>query len=165
DAARRAGAQAGRGAPFVSQGSVGGAVRLDPWTVPEMTVGPVTLTNVRAGVTGAVDVVNRGFGMHLDGILGHDFLAGRVVAIDYPCRRVDLAAAPPRTTPTAGFALAPLRPLLLVQARVNRRGPFRLVLDTGSGNTILSPAAARATGSATNGRPSLARAGGVHRDR
>ena len=164
DAARRAGAQADRGAPFVSQGSVGGAVRLDPWTVPEMTVGPVTLTNVRAGVTGAVDVVNRGFGMHLDGILGHDFLAGRVVAIDYPCHRVDLAAAPPRAPATASFTLAPRRPLLLVAARINGRGPFRLVLDTGSGNTILSPAAARATGIVTSGRTSLAGAGGVDRD-
>jgi len=164
DAARRAGAQAGRGAPFVSQGSVGGPVRLDPWTVPEMTVGPVELTNVRAGVTDAVDVVNRGFGMHLDGILGHDFLAGRVVAIDYPCRRVDLAAVAPRTPPTAGFTLAPLRPLLLVTGRINGRGPFRLVLDTGSGNTILSPVVARATGIVTNGPASLAGAGGVDRD-
>lgn len=164
DAARRAGARPGNGAPFISNGAVGGSVRLDPWTVPQLTLGPVTLDNVSAGVSDSVDRVRRGLGIRLDGIIGHELLASHVVAIDYPCRRVDFAAALPRTPPTANFAFAPRRPLLLVSGRVNGRGPWAFALDTGSGNTIISPAAARAAGVITTGRTELAGAGGVERD-
>jgi predicted aspartyl protease len=164
DAARRAGARGGHGAPFISNGSVGGPVRLDPWTVPQLSLGPVTLTDVSAGVTDAVDRAGRGLGIRLDGIIGHHFLANLVVAIDYACRRVDFAAAAPPAPPTASFTFAPRRPLLLVTGRVNGRGPWPFALDTGSGNTILSPAAARAAGIVTNGRTELAGAGGVERD-
>lgn len=164
EAARRAGARPGQGAPFISNGAVGGPVRLDPWILPQLSLGPVTLSNVSAGVTDAIDRVRRGLGIRLDGIIGHEFLVSRVVAIDYACRRVDFDATPPREPPTASFTFARRRPLLLVSARVNGRGPWPFVLDTGSGNTILSPAAARAAGVTTNGRIELAGAGGIERD-
>jgi hypothetical protein len=164
DAARRAGARAGHGAPFISNGSVGGPVRLDPWTVPQLSLGPVTLTDVSAGVTDAVDRAGRGLGIRLDGIIGHHFLANLVVAIDYACRRVDFAAAAPPAPPTASFTFAPRRPLLLVTGRVNGRGPWSFALDTGSGNTIISPAAARTAGVTTTGRTELAGAGGIERE-
>ena len=164
EAARLAGARPGSGAPYISHAAVGGPVRLDPWTVSRLSVGPVNLGNIPAGVSASVSRAGRGLGVRLDGILGHNFLVGRVVAIDYRCRRVDLEATAPRTPPTVRFTFAPLRPLLLVPARINGRGPYSLVLDTGSGNTILSTAIARAAAIETEGRTELAGAGGVERD-
>lgn len=163
-AAERAGAHPLRGAPFVSRAAVGGPVRFAPWSLSGLVLGPVRLGNVSAGVTDAVDRVNAALGGRLDGVVGHDFLAGRVIAIDYPCRTVDLAAAVPAAPPTAALSVAPRRPLLLLDARINGRGPYRLILDTGAGATILSPAAAASAAVETASPISLAGAGGDDND-
>jgi predicted aspartyl protease len=160
-AALRAGAGARPGPPFISRAAVGGPVRFDPWALTGLDLGPVRRAGASVGVTVAVDTLESLFGEPIDGVVGHDFLAGRVVAIDYPCRRVDLAATVPETPPTATLSVAPIRPLLLVTARVNGQGPYQLVFDTGAGTTILSPTVAREAGVATGPTLSLAGAGGT----
>lgn len=159
-AAERAGARAERGPLFVSRAAVGRAVSFAPWTLSGLSLGSIRLGPVSAGVTDAIDTVGAALHARLDGALGHDFLASRVIAIDYPCRSVDLQATAPETPPTAGFTVAPIRPLLLVTARINGRGPYRLVFDTGAGTTILSPAAAESAAVETRGATALAGAGG-----
>jgi predicted aspartyl protease len=52
---------------------------------------------------------------------------------------------PPSRSPTkpVGFTLAqPDKPLILLETRVDGQGPFRFVLDTGAGLTMISPALA-----------------------
>lgn len=160
-AAARAGATPTRGPLFVSRAAVGRPVSFAPWSVSGLALGPLRLGAVSAGVTNAVDTVGTALGTRLDGVLGHDFLRSRVIAIDYVCRTVDLQAAPPDAPPTASFTIAPIRPLLLVTARINGRGPYRFIFDTGAGTTILSPGAA-ASASVTPGRPThLSGAGGT----
>lgn len=160
-AALRAGASARPGPPFISRAAVGGPVRFDPWSLTGLELGPVRLAGVSVGVTAAIDTLWSAFSPPLDGVIGHDFLSGRVIAIDYPCRLVDLTAAVPDTPPTAALTVAPVRPLLLVTARINGRGPYQLVFDTGAGTTILSPAVAREAGVATGQTLSLTGAGGT----
>lgn len=160
-AALRAGASPRPGPPFISRAAVGGPVRFDPWALTGLELGPVRRAAVSVGVTDAVDALWSLFSAPIDGVLGHDFLAGRVIAIDYPCRRVDLAARVPETPPTATLTEAPIRPLLLVTARVNGRGPYQLVFDTGAGTTLLSPAVAREAGVTTGPALSLSGAGGT----
>jgi hypothetical protein len=159
-AALRAGASPGPGLPFVSRAAVGGPVRFDPWALTGLELGPVRRAAVTVGGTVAVDTFWSLLSEPIDGVIGHDFLAGRVIGIDYPCRRVDLAARVPDSPPTASLAVAPIRPLLLVTARVNGRGPFQLAFDTGAGTTLISPAVAREAGVATGDPLSLAGAGG-----
>jgi predicted aspartyl protease len=160
DAAERAGARAVDGPPFISRAAVGGPVSFDRASLPRLALGPVRLANVSVGITGAIDVVARAFGTRIDGIIGHDFLVGRTIAIDYPCRSVDLGAVPPGAAPTAGFMIGPVRPVLLVEARINGRGPFRLVLDTGAGQTIIAPGVANEAGIVARGSMTLMGAGG-----
>ena len=159
-AALRAGASPSPGMPFISRAAVGGPVRFDPWALTGLELGPVRRAEVSVGVTAAVDTLWSLFSAPIDGVIGHDFLAGRVIAIDYPCRRVDLAAPVPDMPPTATLAVAPIRPLLLLTARVNGRGPYRLAFDTGAGTTLISPAVAREAGVATGPPLALAGAGG-----
>lgn len=160
-AAEAAGARQAPGRSYISRAAVGGPVSFDPWTVGNLVLGPVRLAEVSVGVTAAVDFVGGSFRERLDGVVGHDLLAGRVIEIDYPCRRVDLAATVPDAVPTARFTEAPIRPLMLVSARINGRGPYMLVLDTGAGTSVLSPAAARTAGVALGPPTPLAGAGGV----
>lgn len=159
-AAERAGAEPSPGPPFISRAAVGGPVRFERYALGRLALGPVRLNRVSVGVTDAIEIVARGLDIRLDGIIGHDFLTGRVVAIDYPCGRADLRATIPATAPTASFTVAPIRPLLLVTARINGRGPYRLVLDTGAGTTLLAPGAAAEAGVEARGSISLTGAGG-----
>jgi predicted aspartyl protease len=159
-AAARAGASPAPGAPYISRAAVGGPVRFEPYSLSGLTLGPIRLGRVSTGVTAAIDTVAAAFGAPLDGVVGHDFLAERVIAIDYICRRVDVEAQAPDTAPTATFTVAPIRPLMVVSARINGRGPYRLVVDTGAGTTILAPAAAASAAVATGPPTPLAGAGG-----
>lgn len=161
DAAARAGARPAAGPPFISRAAIGGPVRFDRFSLSRLELGPVRLPNASVGVTGAVDLVARAFGIRLDGLVGHDFLASRVIMIDYACRRVDLRAAAPATPPTGDFTIGPVRPTIIATALVNGRGLYRLILDTGAGITILSPRVATEAGVETMQDISLAGAGGA----
>jgi predicted aspartyl protease len=70
-------------------------------------------------------------------------LAGvaRVGGPGRPARAGEPGRAVPKPVP---FTLAkPDKPLIILQTMVNDKGPFRFVLDTGAGGTIISPALAK----------------------
>ncbi len=62
--------------------------------------------------------------------------------------RMAAAGEPQRVVPrTVPCTLAkPDKPLIILETMVNDKGPFRFVLDTGAGGTILSPALAKELG-------------------
>lgn len=163
-AAAQARARLLKRAPFVTQAVIGPAtVSLDQALLPALEVGPIRRENVTAGISSVVEVAAGGLARRFDAVLGYEFLKGRTLLVDYPCRRIRFAAATPATMPTAPIVVAPVRPLTLVSATVNGRGPYRLVLDTGAGDTLLSPAAAAAAGVRPLGPLKVHGAGGAER--
>jgi len=161
EAAARAGAEAMPGPVFVSRAAIGGVpVSVQPARARPLELGPVHLDGVSTGVSPAVDLAAAALDVPVAGIVGSDFLRGRVLAIDYVCRRLDLAARPPALPPTAHFTITPRRPITLVPVTVNGRGPFRFALDTGARTTILAPATAEAAGLSGKGAFEMLGAGG-----
>jgi hypothetical protein len=159
--AERAGAVPVPGAPFVSRAAIGGApVSVQPARARPLDIGPVHLAAASTGVSTAVDSAATALGVPVEGVVGYEFLSGRIVAIDYVCRRLDLAAAAPAAPPDAHFTITPRRPLALVPVTVNGRGPFRFALDTGARTPVLAPATAEAAGLRGRGGLELYGAGG-----
>lgn len=130
-----------------------------PQRLASLSLGPIRLSDVSAGVTTAVSELARQVGRPIDAIVGHRFLAGRIIAIDYGARRIDFSASPPRGQPIQ-FTLAPERPLTLVRATLNGKGPFLFALDTGASVTLIPPATAKAAGLEGGTQVALAGAGG-----
>jgi hypothetical protein len=160
-AAARVGATPLPGAPFVSRAVIGGApVSVQPALAQPLDIGPVHLAAASTGISAAVDAAATALGVPIAGVVGYELLRGRVVAIDYACRRLDLAAVSPAAPPTAHVTITPRRPLALVPVTVNGRGPFRFALDTGARTSVLAPATAEAAGLRGRGALELFGAGG-----
>ncbi|HTU11994.1 MAG TPA: pepsin/retropepsin-like aspartic protease family protein [Allosphingosinicella sp.] len=160
--AERAGAVAQAEGERQARGAVGDApVTIRPASVANFALGPVRLPQARAGVSTLIDSVSRQIGQPIDGIVGHRFVAGRTVSIDYGRRRVDFTARAGRPADAVAFTIAPSRPLTLVHVTINGRGPFLMALDTGASTTLLSPALASAAGIETGQSVQLGGAGGT----
>jgi predicted aspartyl protease len=137
---------------YVTHAVAGGReARITPARLAEFHLGPIQLSNVDAGLSASVDVVASRLPGGVDAIVGYQFIATRVVAIDYGAHVVDFAAQPGAADQALPMIVTPKHPLTVVEATINGRGPFQLVLDTGAGGTILSPEAARRAGIGTNG--------------
>jgi hypothetical protein len=141
----------------------GQPVILRTGTVSSITIAGVTLANAAIGQSDIVDRLSTQLGTEVHAIVGHHFLASRIVSIDYAARQIDLTAS-------AGSAdeAIPVRPTpegrhMLVRARVNEHGPYTLLLDTGSTRTHVSPQVARQVRMPTGGISIVQGAGGTTR--
>src|SRR5205085_8068730 len=160
--AERAGAIAREDGEVRARGAIGDApVSIRPTTIANFSLGPIRLPQASAGVSTLLDSVSRQIGQPIDAIVGHRFVAGRTISIDYGRRQVDFSARAGRPGNAVTFTIAPSRPLTLVQVTINGRGPFLMALDTGASTTLLSPALAQATGIATTQTAQLGGAGGT----
>lgn len=160
--AQRAGATAQSDGERQARGAIGDApVSIRPTTVANFSLGPIRLPQASAGVSGLLDAVSRQIGQPIDAIIGHRFVAGRTISVDYGRRQVDFSARSGRPRDAVAFTIAPSRPLTLVQVTINGRGPFLMALDTGASTTLLSPALAQATGVTTAQAVQLGGAGGT----
>lgn len=160
--AQRAGAAAQVDGERRASGAIGDApVSIRPATIANFTLGPIRLPQASAGISALLDSVSRQIGQPIDGIVGHRFVAGRTISIDYRRRQVDFSARTGRTADAIPFAIAPSRPLTLVHVTINGRGPFLMALDTGASTTLLSPALAQATGVTATQAVQLGGAGGT----
>lgn len=160
--ARLSGAVRDGGSAAPSTGALGAApVGFQPARLAEFRLGPIRLRDVSVGVTSALDAVSRQLGTRVDAIVGQRFVAGRTISIDYGAYRVDFAAAAGPPGAAVPFALAPKRPLTMIEVMLNGRGPFALALDTGASATLLSPATAKAAGIEAGEPVGLGGAGGA----
>lgn len=160
--AGRAGAVASDVEAQRARGAVGdAAVSIRPASVANFSLGPIRLRQASAGISTLIDSVSRQLGAPVDAIVGHRFVDGRTVAIDYARREVDFSATRGRTDRAIPFTIAPSRPLTLVHVTINGRGPFLMAMDTGASITLLSPALAAATGVTTTQSARLGGAGGT----
>ncbi len=74
-------------------------------------------------------------------------IAARIAMTSVPAHSAE-ADGPKKAAPKpVPFKLAsPDKPLILLEAMVDEKGPFRFVLDTGAGGTIISPPLAKRLG-------------------
>jgi predicted aspartyl protease len=155
------GSREGRGAV----GSVQVAMaRADSLAIGEARSGPLPV-----GITAEVDRIGAAVGHRIDGDIGYDFLKAFRLTLDYQRRVARLAQGRYEVAGAAGSAHAevpfrlagPVKPLVLVEAFVNGRGPHTFVLDTGASATVLSPGLAAALRIETVAAQPMTGAGGI----
>jgi predicted aspartyl protease len=101
-------------------------------------------------ITAEIDRIGNAVGARIDGDLGYDFLKHYRLGIDYQKEIVRLVQGNYEPAGAGAFVrsevpfrlAAPHKPLVVVTAIVNGRGPYAFALDTGASMTSLSPALA-----------------------
>jgi predicted aspartyl protease len=113
-----------------------------------LMVGEVTLRDVPVAITDEVERIGAAIGASVQGTLGYAFLQRFRVAIDYRRCRMQFDTSTPGSDPAGvQFRLAhPAKPLILVSARANGKGPYQFAIDTGASTTVISPDLARKLG-------------------
>ena len=115
-----------------------------------LAIGGARRAPMPLAITAEVDRIGTAIGHPIDGDIGYDFLKAFRVTIDYQKRLVRLVQGAYESAgrghllrAEVAFRLAgPAKPLVLVPAFVNGRGPHTFVVDTGASATVLSPALA-----------------------
>jgi predicted aspartyl protease len=124
--------------------TAGGRVAVQLGRVKSIAVGLASKENVKVGVTD-LSHLSRAVGAQIDGDLGYNFLGdfrvtldfrGHAVRIDEP-NRIDYFGPPPVAEIPIRLA-HPSKPLILLQAFANDRGPFSFAFDTGTSTTAIS---------------------------
>lgn len=147
----------------------GGRVTVAMGRVESLAVGAAVRGPMPIAVTAEVDRIGAAVGQRIDGDLGYDFLKAFTLTLDYQRRVIRLAQGGQEVAGGGGashtrvpFRLAgPVKPLVMVPAYVNGRGPHAFVLDTGASATVLSPALAAGLGIETVAAEPMTGAGGI----
>jgi predicted aspartyl protease len=132
--------------------SAGGAISVSLAKADSLAVGQAQLTDIDVGI---VDLKNIGdtVGARIDGDLGYNFLKHFRLSIDYEkCqlrfedpRRIDVFSRSGQTEVPIRLA-NPAKPVILVDVRANRRGPFQFAIDTGTSTTAITREVAKKLG-------------------
>jgi len=125
--------------------SAGGKVSVSLAKVDSLAVGETKLEDVDVGIVDLSQIAKT-IGAPIDGDLGYNFLNRFQITIDYgqceirfddPKRADDLGRSARTEVP---LRLAhPAKPLILVDAYLNGRGPFQFAIDTGTSTTAITP--------------------------
>ena len=138
-------------------------------SVTSLAIGGVRRAPMAIAITAEVERIGVALGTRIDGCLGYDFLKDFRVAIDYGKQLVrlrqgafDPVSATPVTRSEVAFRLAaPTKPLVMIPAFVNGRGPYAFALDTGASTSVISPALAEALGMDRGDGAAMTGAGGM----
>ncbi len=138
-------------------------------SLASLAIGEARRAPMPIAITAEVDRIGAAVGARIDGDVGYDFLKHYRVSIDY--RRAiarlvqgsyDVTAAAHPTRSEVVFRLAsPVKPLVLVAALVDGKGPYTFAVDTGASMTALSPALASALEIEAAENVSMTGAGGM----
>lgn len=144
-------------------GSPGKKMNIPLGTVESMSIGE---TRVETMTIAIMENLPRCAG---HGVLGHNFLKNFIVIIDYRKRTVqcDTPTNHSHCNNTGSTSLKlnlarPDRPIILVDACVNKRSAHRFILDTGASQTVVSTELAEEYGIAGEPNNLLIGAGGVN---
>lgn len=132
--------------------TAGGAIQVKLSTADAVALGDITREKVDVAITD-LNQVGRAVGARIDGDLGHNFFGAFRLTIDYrqsllrldDPKRSEYCGAPPLTELPARLA-HPAKPLILIEAHVNGRGPFCFAVDTGTSTTTIAIEIARELG-------------------
>ena len=86
------------------------------------------------------------------GVIGHSFLKNYVMSVNYPAKKMKLERAKGATSRRdknlswQEFQYVEDSHLISVPTHINGNGPFHLVVDTGSGGTVITPRIAQQLG-------------------
>jgi predicted aspartyl protease len=131
--------------------SAGGKVAVSLAKADSLAVGDARIDDVDLGI---VDLAHVGktIGAKIDGDLGYNFLKHFRITINYrDCgirfddpKRVESFGRGAKTVPIR--LASPAKPLLLIDVRLNGRGPFQFAIDTGTSMTAITPQLANELG-------------------
>jgi predicted aspartyl protease len=146
-----------------------GRVMVAMGRVESLAVGAARRGPMPIAVTAEVDRIGAAVGARIDGDLGYDFLKSFTLTLDYRRRVIRLTQGGYEVAGAGGvghaqvpFRLAgAVKPLVMVPAYVNGRGPHAFVLDTGASATVLSPTLAAALRIETVAAEAMTGAGGI----
>lgn len=136
--------------------TAGGKVSVSLAKVDSFAIGETKLENVDVGI---VDLshIGKTIGAKIDGDLGYNFLKHFRVTINY--RDCEIRFDDPKRVETFGRSAqteipirlaSPAKPLILVDAHANGRGPFQFAIDTGTSTTAITPDLAKQLGVGTS---------------
>jgi len=150
---------------------IGGQVEMASARVSSFAIGSIRQENVDVAITSELSRFGDAVQSKVGGVVGFNFLQGLRFTVNYPRKLLRLTRSSPASqeetgnqlTDSASFKLAdPSKPLILLSAFVNGRGPFIFVLDTGASKSIVSFNLARKLGIvAIGGRTGTATGGEV----
>ena len=126
-----------------------GTVTVALASVKSLALGQARLEDVPVAITDDLHRIGAAVGAAINGDIGYNVLKHFRLRIDYARSRLHLSRREPGAIDPGGvrFTLAhPEKPLVLVPARVNGRGPFQFALDTGASRTVIAPDLARSLG-------------------
>lgn len=130
--------------------TAGGTVEVLMATAESLTVGAMQRDDVDIAVMD-LSHIGRAIGAKVDGDLGYNFLKHFRLTIDFAAAELKLEDPRRVENFSAGAALAevpmrlaqPAKPLILVDAFIDGRGPFQFAIDTGTSTTAVSAELAR----------------------
>jgi predicted aspartyl protease len=151
---------------------IAGPVTVSLAQVDSLEMGLARREQMTVALTEELKRIGAAIGARVDGNVGYDFLSRYRLTLDYRANRLTLESADetPEETPDRGisasasidFTLAhPAKPLILLPVKVNGRGPYPFVLDTGASATVLEPALAAELGITLKPSEAVTGAGGT----
>lgn len=144
----------------------GGALEVRLGRADSIAVGEAMVRDVPLIVSDELKRIGAAIGHSIGGNLGHSFLGGYRMTLDYAGLELELASAeePDDTRPARAdlaFELAhPLKPLIMIPVRLGAR-LARFALDTGASISVLSPEMARQCELETAHMPGMTGGGGA----
>jgi predicted aspartyl protease len=134
----------------------GGKVSVSLAKVDSLAVGETKFLALDVGIVDLSQIAKT-VGAKIDGDLGYNFLKHFRVTIDYRDCQIRLDD-PKRVEAFERGAQAevpirlanPAKPLILVDAHANGRGPFQFAIDTGTSTTVITPDLAKQLGVETS---------------
>lgn len=146
----------------------GGKVTVALSSLDSLAIGEARRAPMPIAITAEVDRIGAAVGARIDGDVGFDFLKDYRVGIDYQKQIVrllqgayDVPAAQPTRSEVAFRLASPVKPLVLVGAFVDGKGPYTFAVDTGASMTSVSPELASALGIEARENVSMTGAGGM----
>ena len=101
-----------------------------------LRLGALTLSETASGVSSALEPVGRALGQLITANIGYLFLKNYTLSLNYKARTMSLSRQP--LLKAQSFMVGPKKPLAIVEGRINGLGPYRLAIDTGATNSVLS---------------------------
>ena len=146
-----------------------GRLRVEMSELDSLAVGDLRRESVRVAMTADLERIGAAIGARVDGVVGWSFFRDCRIEIDYGALRLAFDSdatfefpAGIAGAPTLSFTLAaPSKPLAVVSALVNGRGPYAFAVDTGASTTVVAESLGRELDLPTAPTPALTGGGGT----